>query len=385
MTKNTDPIDYKAITTVESEPQSQVTITGELPFTLLERERAAAVAHLGKDVKLDGFRQGHIPEKVLIEHIGDMAILGEMAERALAKAYPHILEAHAIDAIGRPSVEITKLASENPLGFKATVAILPEITLPDYKDVAGKLNKEKDSAEVTDADVEQQIKDIMRQKAAYERMQQKAAAAGEGSTEEKDAHTDMTELPTPESEAEKAEEEKEPDLSELTDDYVKTLGQPGQFESVDDFKTKVREHLQIEKEREVTAAHRAKITDAIIDESTLDLPQVLIDSELEQMFAQMNEDIARAGLKMEDYLAHIKKTEEEMRADWTPAAEKRAKLQLILNEIAKQENITPDTEKLESEVKHLLEHYKDADESRVRLYVASVLTNEAVMEMLEQK
>ena len=70
----------------------------------------------------------------------------------------------------------------------------------------------------------------------------------------------------------------------------------------------------------------------------MDLPQVLIDSELGQMFAQMEEDIKRAGLQFDDYLAHIKKTKEELAAEWKPLAEKRAKLQLVLNEIAKGED-----------------------------------------------
>jgi trigger factor len=115
----------------------------------------------------------------------------------------------------------------------------------------------------------------------------------------------------------------------------------------------------------------------------MDLPQVLIDGEIDQMFGQMNEDLDRAHLKMEDYLTHIKKTKEDLKLEWTPAAEKRAKLQLALNEIAKKDNITPDKAQLDTQVDQLMEQYKDADETRVRIYVTSVMTNEAVMQMLE--
>jgi FKBP-type peptidyl-prolyl cis-trans isomerase (trigger factor) len=101
------------------------------------------------------------------------------------------------------------------------------------------------------------------------------------------------------------------------------------------------------------------------------------------MFGQMEEDLTRADLKMDDYLAHIKKSKDDVKKEWTPAAEKRAKLQLILNEIAKKETISPDVNELNEQVKGLMERYKDADERRVRLYVASVLTNEAVMKHLE--
>jgi trigger factor len=113
------------------------------------------------------------------------------------------------------------------------------------------------------------------------------------------------------------------------------------------------------------------------------LPKILIDSEINQMFAQMQEDLDRAQLKMDDYLTHIKKTKEEMSEEWKPAAEKRAKLQLVLNEIAKAENITPDKDLVESQTKELIERFKDADAHRVRIYVMSVLLNEAVMKKLE--
>jgi len=375
-------IDFKSAFTVTKEEGSQVKIAGEIPFSELEEERENAIKHLGTNVKLDGFRPGHIPTTVLEKHLGEMTILTEMAERVIGHMYPHILEAHAIDAIGHPQISITKIAAGNPLGFTATVAVMPTITLPDYKQLAKTTNLGKESVVVTDADVEKQIAEILRQKMAYDRLQAKAATknVSQGIDEPAD-------LPTPESEQAKVIETEEDfsklPLPELTDELVKTLGQPGQFTSIDDFKAKLREHLEIEKKQEVETKHRAIITDEIIKQTTVELPQILIDSELNQMFAQMNEDLERANLKMEDYLKHINKTKEELEKEWTPAAEKRAQLQLILNEIAKDSNIKPDEKQLEEQVKQLLEQFKDADERRVRIYVASVMTNEAVMKMLE--
>jgi len=375
-------IDFKSAFTVTKEEGSQVKIAGEIPFSELEEERENAIKHLGTNVKLDGFRPGHIPTTVLEKHLGEMTILTEMAERVIGHMYPHILEAHAIDAIGHPQISITKIAAGNPLGFTATVAVMPTITLPDYKQLAKTTNLGKESVVVTDADVEKQIAEILRQKMAYDRLQAKAAT--KNVSQDIDEPTD---LPTPESEQAKVIETEEDfsklPLPELTDDLVKTLGQSGQFSDIDDFKNKLREHLEIEKKHEIETKHRAVITDEIIKQTTVELPQILIDSELNQMFAQMNEDLERANLKMEDYLKHINKTKEELEKEWTPAAEKRAQLQLILNEIAKDSNIKPDEKQLEEQVKQLLEQFKDADERRVRIYVASVMTNEAVMKMLE--
>lgn len=378
---------------------SQMKISGEIPWEVLAKKREAAIKELGKDIKVDGFREGHVPENIIVEKVGEMKVLSEMAERALASVYPHVLEEHNIEAIGYPQIEVTKIAQDNPLGFTATVAVVPDINLPDYKALAAEVNKDKGTAEVTDEDVEKQIKDILRQKIAYERLQQKAQAGTtqqhtheDGSVHDGPAHGEGTEdLPTPESEAEKQAETEEPaeptddELPELTDEYVKTLGQPGQFESVEDFKTKIREHLAIQKKQEVEGAHRSKITDQIVEASQFELPEVLIESELNQMFAQMNEDLARANLNMEDYLKHIKKTQEDLKTEWRPAAEKRARLQLVLNEIAKKEEVKPDQEQLDAQVSQLKEQYPDADEARIRVYVASVMTNEKVMKMLESQ
>ncbi len=376
-------MNFKKDFQVEPLPGSMVKITGEIPYEELEKHRAKAIKELGQNLKVDGFRPGHVPEAVVMQKVGEMALLTEIAERALASTYPEILKAHEIDPIGRPEIQITKIAAQNPLGFVATVAVLPEITLPDYKKLAQAENASKSEVTVTDEDVDKQVQDILRQKAAYERLQKKAAA-GETETH---THADGTvhEGPAHDEEGKPLENINDLKIPELTDEVVKTLGAPGQFESVADFKTKLREHLEIEKKRETEAKHRASLTDKIIDASVFELPQILIDSEIGQMFAQMEEDIKRAGLSVDDYLNHMKKTRDDLKKEWTPTAEKRARLQLVLNEIAKKESILPEKEAIDNEVKHLLEHYKNADETRVRIYVASVLQNDAVMKFLESR
>jgi trigger factor len=384
--------------TIEKKPGSLVVLTGELPFEDLEKHRASAVAEIAKNIEIDGFRKGHVPENILIQKVGEMALLNEMAERALSRAYPEMVAHHELDVIGYPQIGITKLAKGNPLGFTITVAVVPEIILPDYTKIAKDINKVKESKDVTDSEVDKQVEDILRQKVAYERLQAKAGEHKEHVHSEDCDHKVNDEgregalgYDHEHGEHDHGEEETiEPEmgdklpLPELTDEYVKTFGKPGQFEGVADFKAKIKEHLTIEKAREVDSRHRAKLTDAIIEKSELELPKVLVDAEINQMFAQMEDDLTRAQLKIDDYLTHIKKTREELVAEWTPNAEKRAKLQLVLNEIAKIGDVKPDEGRVDHEVSQLLEQYKDADEKRVRVYVASVLTNDAVMKMLEE-
>lgn len=375
-------MDFKKDFKIEKLPDSMVKLSGEIPFAELEKYKSEAVRHLGQNLKVDGFRAGHIPEAIVISKVGEMAILTHAAEHAIEAVYPEVIKAHGLDSIGYPQITITKIAVGSPLGFSATVTVLPDITLADYQKIARELNKDKEETILTDEEVEKQIKDILRQKAAYERLQQKAAAG------EKETHTheDGTVHEGPDHDANgQPKIDADLEIPELTDEVAKTLGQPGQFTDAADVRAKIREHLEIEKKREAEAKHRAALTDKIVDESKFELPKLLIDTEMNQMFAQLEEDIKRAGLTMEDYLSHMKKTREDLIKEWSPTAEKRARLQLVLNEIAKAEKITPDQEAVEQEVKHLLEHYKNADEFRVRVYVTSVLTNEAVMKMLENQ
>jgi len=279
-----------------------------------------------------------------------------------------------IDAIGHPQIEVTKIAPENPLGFTATVAVVPKFTLPDYESIAKEVNLAKPADDVTDAELDEKVAEIQKSKRAYDRMQElskQEPAEGEDKQSMEEVQA-------------KVDKDNDAPLPELTDEYVKTLGQPGQFENVESFKAGLRTHLETEKQQQVAAKHRADITDGIIAKTNMTLPQILIDSEINQMFAQMEDDLKRSDLKMDDYLTHIKKTKEDMAAEWKPAAEMRAKLQLVLNEIAKDKEITPDENEVASQTAMLKEKFKDADEHRVKLYVASMLLNESVMKHLEQ-
>jgi len=116
-------------------PGSEVEIVGEISVDDFGACRSQALKELSEKVKIDGFRPGKIPEKILVENIGEQEILEKMATIALQKEYPQIIVSHKIRAIGRPLITITKIAANNPLGFKIRTFIMPEIELPDYKKI----------------------------------------------------------------------------------------------------------------------------------------------------------------------------------------------------------------------------------------------------------
>lgn len=130
---------------------------------------------------------------------------------------------------------------------------------------------------------------------------------------------------------------------------------------------------------------RLEIIEKIMDATTIEIPDLLIESEVEKIHARMHADLDAMGVKHDEYLAKIGKTEADLRIEWRVSAEKRAKLQLIVAEIAKAEKIKADPTAVDAEVKKVTEVYKDADPVNARLYIESVMENEAVMKFLENQ
>lgn len=256
-------------------PGSEAEIAGEISANDFESHREQVIKKLSQEMKIDGFRPGNVPEKVLIEKIGEPAILEKMAVFTLQKQYPEIIKRHKIKAIGRPEILITKLAKGSPLGFKIKTAVLPEIDLPDYKKIAG------------DIKIQQQ--------------------------------------------------------------------------------------------------GRLEILDKIINEVKAEIPKILIEAEKNKMLGEIRSGIEQTGLKWEDYLSHLKKTEDELLRDWDKDALKRVKYGLALNEIAEREKIEVGEEELNKEAEKILAQYKGVkiDPERIKIYTYGIIRNEKVFQFLE--
>ncbi|MES3031392.1 MAG: trigger factor [Patescibacteria group bacterium] len=339
--------------------KSQVKIEGTVPADVFASFRKKAVEGISKEISLDGFRKGKVPENVLVSKIGEMPILEEMAELALSQVYPEIIVKEKIDAIGRPEIQITKIAAGNPLEFTITTSVLPEITLADYKKIAKeKLAEKSETIEVTDKDVEEAILRIQKSRVDH--------SGHDHENLSKEEHDKVVEASLP----------------EVTDEFAQSLGD---FKDVADLNIKIKEALAEDKKNQAKEKKRIALSDALTDQSKIDVPEILIASELKRIEMQFSEDIERMGVKLDAYLAHAKKTIDEIRAEWKPHAEKKAKLQLILNKIAETEKIEVKKEEIESEVAHIVEHYKDADKEKAWTYAETVLMNEKVFEFLEKK
>ena len=341
-------------------PKSLVEIEGEIDESIFEAFYDKALQNIAEHVELDGFRKGKVPLNILTTKIPEISILEEMAQLALKEEYPKILDEVKLDVISQPQISITKLARKNPLGFKITTSIMPEVTLPKYKDIAKEINSEKqEEIKVTDQEVENTILDIRRSRAPK---------------------VDITKMT--EEEVKKLEENKDANLPEWNDEFVKGMGP---FENTNDFTEKLKANLELEKNNQAREKKRLKIIEKIIEGSSIEVPQILIDTEIEKIIYRMESDINAMGMKFEDYLKHLQKTREDLIKEFTPDGEKKAKFGLILNQISKLENIIAESEEVEKEVNHILEHYKGADETQARIYAENILTNEKIFQFLEEQ
>ncbi len=344
--------------------KSQVEITGEVAADIFASYWGKALNSLSKDVKIDGFRPGHVPEDVLIKQVGEPMILDTAAEMALQAEYPKIIVENKIDAIGRPSVSITKLAKGNPLGYKIVVAVIPEITLPDYKKISKEIFDEAKAkpVEVTEKEIDDLIADIRRRRAHMEKV---AAEEAEGKKHEH-------------SEAENKVDEST--LPAFDDAFVKTLGN---FENVVDFREKMKKNLQVEKESMAKESARYKVIEAVNEKSQMDIPEILVDNELKKGIAQMQDEVEQAGLDFEEYLKNVKKTVEEIKAESRPKAEKSVRYNLILKTIAKKEGVKVPEEEISKEAERLVSMYNGADLDAAKVYVEDILINNMVFKFLE--
>ena len=300
-----------------------------------------ALKEFVKEAEIEGFRKGHAPESIVKERIGEFKLFEEATSRAIQELIPTILIEEKIDAITMPHIHLTKIAINAPVEFQMHFYTMPEVDLADYKSIAKEVKKEE--VELKTEEVDGYIDQILNARATKNE-------AGE------------TVKP------------------ELNDEFVKGLGD---FADVADFKTKLSENMKAEKEMQASQKRRLSIIEKIITDSKIKMPEVLVEEEQHKMLDEFRGRVESMKMNFEEYLKAMKKTEQELMDEWKEDATKRAKMNVILPQIAQKESIKPEAEEIDKEVAHLKEHYKDLDENRARVYVASVLTNEGVFKFLE--
>jgi len=414
--------------------KSQVEINVELTLDEFKPYIDQGVIKLSKDVKIEGFRPGKVPYDILKQKIGEMSILEEAARIAINKTIDKALFDNVKEQpVGQPQVSITKLAPDNPMEYKVVLALIPEMTLGDYKNAKVKAEK----AEIKDEEIDKTITQL-REMRAKEVMSDQPIKDGdkvianikmfldkvpvEGGQSKDTAviigkdyfvpgfdkkligakKNDVREfkLPYPKDHhqanlAGKMVEFKvtvkqvfNREIPKMDDELASNFG----VKTLDEFKKNVKQSLEHERKHQAEQKTDIKMLDKIMAGCKFsDIPQVLIDHEAQIMMAELEQGVTQQGGKFEDYLTSLKKTREQMMLDIMPDAVKRVKSALMIREIAIKEKIKVEEKEVDEEVEKLIKQYKGYEkvEQRVkepsyRAYLKNSLTNKKVIDKLRE-
>lgn len=420
-------------------PKSQIEIKLAVPREQWEKYLDVVAGEASMKIKIEGFRPGKAPRKMVEQKVGKGVILNGAAEKAIQKSYIDFVTKEKLEVIGAPEVKIEKIEEGRDLEYTARAAVMPEIKIKDsYKKAIKKINKNyKDKkAEATDDETQLELEKLANSRVKLVTVNREIknndsaeidftvlvdGAPIEGGTSKKHPMIVGKGVFIPGFEENligmKEGEEKEFELKfpadyhkkdlagkpavfkvkinlvqerqtpAVDDDFAKSLGS---FENLEALKKNVREGMLEENQKKLKDQKRTEYIEKIIENMSVDLPEVLTHQEIHQMLHEFEQQLQMMGMNLDKYLEQLKKDKKELEKDWEPQAEKRVKSAMALKEIAKLEEINIDSKEIEEEINKTLQYYKnvkniekDIDMERLYSYTKGVMENEKVFGYLE--
>ena len=360
-----------------------------------------ALNKLAKNVKIDGFRQGKAPSKLVKARVGKGAILEEATDIILQKNYAGILLDNDVHPVGQPEVKIDELTEET-LKVTVNAPVAPEVTLGQYKG----LEVKKGQVKVTKKEIEAELKNYQNQFAELVIKEEGTVENGDtavidfegfkdgeafeggkgenypleigsgsfipgfeeqlvgmGIDEEKEINVTFPENYQAAELAGQAvvfkvkvHEIKSKVLPEIDDELAKDVNIDG-IETLADLETYTKEQIKNRKQSEVESKFSDDIFNAVIENTPLEVPEVMVETEVQQMLREVEQNLSQQGLNMELFQQLTGKTMDDMKAEMREQAEKRVKFNLILAEIVKAENIEVSEEEVDEEIKEIATYY----------------------------
>ena len=375
----------------------------KVTFTTEEWKAAQdkALNKLAKNVKIDGFRQGKAPAKLVKARVGKGAILEEATDIILQKNYAGILLDNDVHPVGQPEVKIDELTEET-LKVTVNAPVAPEVTLGQYKG----LEVKKGQVKVTKKEIEAELKNYQNQFAELVIKEEGTVENGDtavidfegfkdgeafeggkgenypleigsgsfipgfeeqlvgmGIDEEKEINVTFPENYQAAELAGQAvvfkvkvHEIKSKVLPEIDDELAKDVNIDG-IETLADLETYTKEQIKNRKQSEVESKFSDDIFNAVIENTPLEVPEVMVETEVQQMLREVEQNLSQQGLNMELFQQLTGKTMDDMKAEMREQAEKRVKFNLILAEIVKAENIEVSEEEVDEEIKEIATYY----------------------------
>ena len=421
----------------EQLPKSQVGMTIEVPAETVDATYDKVLNRLTSRAKIEGFRPGRAPRALVEARLGPAVLREEVVETMVPEVIRQVLQERSIDPIENPDVEVLELERGRPARLKATVSVMPEVTLGD----ASALDVPSQPIEIKDEMVERRLDDLREPLAEITPVEREARMGDlvvidvevevDGAVVESESRkameADLKEgvllpellavlpgakvgetraasvtFPDDYSNPQLAGKEatikvtlqgvKEKVLPVLDDAMAKQLSN-GEHETVESYRTATRAALE-ESAREMAKLEREQaLVKALVDSSSVEVPVALVDRELTSQLESMERTLNRQGLKLDRYLEYLGKTIDQWVAEERPEAEARLKVDLVLGEYAKRQELEPSDEETvqfleeqagqDDELKGQVEELRKSQSAR--RYFASRLRRRRVLDRLAER
>ncbi len=413
-------------------PNSRLQLEFELPPERLSRAIDQAVGRLSRQTRVAGFRPGKAPRVMLERVLGESAILDEALEHLVQDAYREAVIEQDLSPLTPPEVEVTQGEEGKPVLFKATVQVRPEIALGDYEHFGFKPEVQP----IDETMVEKVVDELRDSQAGFEPVTGRGAQMGdyaiisfvgtrdgvpfEGGSSERlpmilgEAHLipGFEENLVGQAKGEKREfdvifpddyqEEslrsqtahfsvtiidlRAKALPEANDEFARSVGK---FADMAALKVELRKRLEANALDRARHDFADKIIEYATSNATVELPDILVDQEVEVMHDELRSTLARQGITEETYLKVVAKTQEELHSESRPQAEKRVKTLLVLSEIARARGVETAEAEVQAEIDRARSRYASNPEliryfesERGRNYIRSTIRRSRTVEQL---
>lgn len=363
--------------TVEQLSPTRVKVNVEVPFDELKPNFDRAYRKLAKQVRIPGFRPGKAPAKVLESHLGRGVVLEEVVNEAIPAKYSEAVSSAEVQTIGRPEIEVTDLDDGERVAFSAEVDVRPEITIPDYADLAVTV----DDVEVTDEQVQTQL-DQLRARFGTLTGVDRPVAQGDFVSIDLAAEVNGEELPdaatsglsyevgsgdlidgiddalvgmsagesstfttqlaaggyagTDADVTVTVQSVKERELPEVDDEFAQLASE---FDTVDELRADLRERVAKSNSTQQGVQAREKVLDALLEETDVPLPESIVEQEVEVRKDDALHSFDHDEARLAEYLDSEGKDRTEFDAELRQDAERQVRVQLVLDQIAESDDV----------------------------------------------
>ena len=359
-----------------------------------------------KRVNAPGFRKGKLPRAVFNKMYGEEALFQDAVDFVLPAAYTKAIDELEVSPLAMPDIDVKEISKEEGVKFEAVVTVKPNVELGEYKN----LGLEKESVEVTDADVEERLDSLLSRQAEWQIKEGESKKGdivvidfkgfigdeafeggeakgyelelGSGSfipgfeeqLEGKVAPVDtvvnvtfpenyqVADLAGKEAKFEvTVHDVKEKVLPELTDEFVKEFSKEA-ASTVAEYKEKLKEEIKLEKENLAEKSYSDKVISTAVENAKVSVPEKLVEQEVNSMFEQFTGNLSRQGLSFDLYEQFTGKGEADLKAEMKSDAENKIKTSFVLGEIAEVEKVEVTEADIDAEVKELATMYNMTEE-----------------------